>query len=118
MKIEISTQRRYVLVAVALLALLALTVGLSMVDLGHWGMPVAVTIAATKAALVLTVFMEVRVSGPVVRALAAASALWLSLLLGGTLADYMSRNGRAPAELNAHYSTERTLGKTSLNVVP
>jgi cytochrome c oxidase subunit 4 len=108
MKGEISV-RKYVAIAAALLGLLALTVALAHLKLGAWALPVALTIAAMKAALVLLFFMELRVSAQVVRVMATASLVWLMLLIGGTVSDYVSRN---------HSQSLPTSGSTSLNVAP
>jgi len=81
----------YVRTAAALLALLALTMGLSFVDLGAFNFPAAITIAAVKAVLVATIFMELRHSNRLLWALAAASLFWLAILVGGTFADIGTR---------------------------
>jgi cytochrome c oxidase subunit 4 len=83
----------YILVTVALLLLLTLTAWLSTLHLGPWSLPVALTIAVIKATLVILFFMEVRVSGQIVRVMVGASLVWLMLLLSGTTADYLSRAG-------------------------
>ncbi len=50
--------KSYVLTFAALLALTGLTFGLSFAPLGSWGVPVAITIAATKAILIALFFMH------------------------------------------------------------
>src|SRR5690349_21205020 len=80
-----------VLIAAALITLLAISVALSFVDLGPLNFPVAIAIAAVKAALVVLFFMEVRHSGPVVKAMASAGLLWLILLIAGSLSDLVTR---------------------------
>lgn len=88
-------QRRHtgtiIVVTVALLVLLALTVLLSFVDLGPFSLPVALTVAGSKALLVAVFYMELRDEQPTVRLAAAAGLLWFALLLGGTLADVLTR---------------------------
>jgi cytochrome c oxidase subunit IV len=78
-------------VAAGLLALLALTVGLAFIDMGPFNLLMALLIAAAKAALVVLFFMEVRYSSRLTWIMAGAGLLWLLLLIGGTLADYMTR---------------------------
>jgi cytochrome c oxidase subunit 4 len=78
-------------VAAALLVLLALTVGLSFVDLGRFNFAAALTIAAAKALLVAYYFMELNESVDAVRFMAAAGLVWLGLLLSGSLSDLITR---------------------------
>ena len=79
-------------VAAALLALLVVTVGVYWIDLGALNLPLAMLIAVIKALLVLIFFMELRHSRAITWILAAASAAWLVLLLGGILADVVTRH--------------------------
>lgn len=78
-------------VFVALLLLLALTVEAARHDLGRWNFVVAVLIAATKAGLIALVFMQLRLSTPLTRLMAAAGLLWLAILFSFSLADYWTR---------------------------
>jgi cytochrome c oxidase subunit 4 len=80
-----------VLTWVALMALLALTVGLAFVPLGPFKPLVAYAIATAKAALVLWFFMEMRREGGLLRLAAAAGFVWISILLTLSLADYLTR---------------------------
>ena len=68
--------RTYFLVFVALLALTALTLGLSFAPLGALEAPVALSIAGVKAALVGLFFMHL---------VEARRAYWLFLLVGAIL---------------------------------
>ena len=85
------TQATLYRVAAALMALLALTVGLAYVHLGPFNMAAALGVATVKALLVILFFMEVRYSSHLVWIVSALSLLWLFILLGGTLADYFTR---------------------------
>ena len=77
---------------IALMALLALTFGLAHVRLGAGNIVASLGIAATKAALVALVFMELRRS-PVLIVLFAAVALFgLALLFGLSGTDYATRS--------------------------
>ena len=90
--------RVYLAVFVALLALTALTVFAAGLDLGRANTPLALSIAATKAALVVLFFMHVRYASRLTQLFVAAGFVWLGFLICLTLADYLSRTvpfGRA-----------------------
>ncbi|OJU25833.1 MAG: hypothetical protein BGN91_09790 [Nitrobacter sp. 62-13] len=75
----------------ALLALLALTVTLSFVPLGNLNSGIALTIAATKAAIVAAVFMELRHRGTRTYIFAGAGLFWLGILLWLGMMDFLTR---------------------------
>ena len=85
------TTRTYLVVAAALLVLLAGTVGVSYLPLGAFGLVVALAIAGAKAALVALFFMHLRLSTPLTRLFAGAGLVWLALLMGLTMTDYLTR---------------------------
>lgn len=93
MENEITPVRTYFFVYVALLALLAATVALAYINLGIWNLVIAISIAIAKALLVLLYFMHVRHSQQMVKVFAIAGFLWLLILIGLTLTDYISRVG-------------------------
>jgi cytochrome c oxidase subunit 4 len=74
-----------VLVWLGLMALLALTIGVTFAPLGAWRFPISLAIAAVKAALVVWVFMELRAASGATRLVlvAALVALGLLMLLSG-----------------------------------
>ncbi|MDX1654872.1 MAG: cytochrome C oxidase subunit IV family protein [Candidatus Competibacteraceae bacterium] len=76
-----------------LLVLLALTVGLAFIRMGILNPIVALTIAAAKALLIALFFMHLRHSTTAVKLAAAGGLVWLSLLFGLSLADYLTRPG-------------------------
>ena len=76
----------------ALLLLTATTVGVSLIDLGPFNTIVALVIAAIKATLVVLFFMHVRYSPRMIGLTIFAGLLWLALLIGLTLTDYLSRS--------------------------
>lgn len=84
-------------VLAALLALLAITIGLALVDVdrylpGHgWAIPLAMGIAALKAALVVSYFMHVRYDTKLTRVFAAAGFVWLSILFVLVLIEVITR---------------------------
>lgn len=82
---------RLTLVFAALLVLTAATIAISFLPLGGWHTAVGVAIGAVKAGVVAVVFMEL-LHGDRSRLLAvAAGAFWLLLLIGLTMADYLTR---------------------------
>jgi cytochrome c oxidase subunit IV len=83
--------RTYFVVYAVLLVLLALTVLVAYLDLGPWGVILALAIAIVKALLVILYFMHVRASNPLVWVFAGAGFLWLAILLAGIMQDYISR---------------------------
>jgi cytochrome c oxidase subunit IV len=76
----------------ALVALLALTVLLSYQPLGAFNTPIALMIAALKAAIVAIIFMELCESRALVIAFALAGFFWLAILLWLAGADYLTRS--------------------------
>lgn len=77
---------------VSLMLLLALTVEAARHDLGRWNFPVAVLIAAVKAALIMICFMHVRRSGQITKLVVCAGFFWLAILFALSLADYWTRD--------------------------
>ena len=83
--------RTYVLVCVGLLVLTALTFGIAHVNLGGLNGPVALGIAAAKAALIAAFFMHLRSSWTMTRVAGIAGLLWLAILIVGTMDDILTR---------------------------
>lgn len=83
--------RIYGIVYVALLLLLALTVGAAQHDMGRWNFAVAGSIASVKAFLIVLYFMHVRGGTALVKLVIAAGLLWLLILFALSLADYWTR---------------------------
>jgi cytochrome c oxidase subunit 4 len=81
----------YVVVFVALVLLTGLTIWLSNVDLGRLHTTVGLAIAGTKATLIILYFMHVLHGSRLVWAIVATCLLFLAILIGLTLSDYMSR---------------------------
>lgn len=82
----------YVAVFMTLVALTALTVWAAGVQLGPWGDVVALSIATTKATLVVLYFMHVRYGERFLAVVAVAGALWLAILVAFVLADVLTRS--------------------------
>ena len=91
----------YAIILGCLLAFTALTVGASFVDMGdtqlpfglvvHWNPVVAIAIACTKMTLVVLFFMHVKYSTKLTKLTVGAGLFTFLVLVGMTLADYMSR---------------------------
>jgi cytochrome c oxidase subunit IV len=84
-------QRVYFWTFGALLGLLALTWGFAYINLGAWNAPIALTIAAAKALLIALFFMHLRGSRNLLYLAAASGIIWLIILLGFVLSDYITR---------------------------
>jgi cytochrome c oxidase subunit IV len=85
-------RRVYYRVYAALLGLALLTWGLSYVHLGDpLSVIVALTIAISKALLVVLFFMHVRYSSRLTWVVVSAGVFWLLVLLVFTLSDYLMR---------------------------
>jgi len=83
--------RIYVGVFLALMTLTALTVWAAGQDFGALNTVVALTIAVTKATLVVLFFMHVKYGTPLVKLIVVSALVWLGLLLSITMSDYASR---------------------------
>ena len=86
--------RTYASVLAALLALTALTIGVSYVDLGPFNTPLAMLIAAGKGLLVALFFMHLRRAHGVLWLAAAGGVFWLGILIVLTMGDYLTRPWR------------------------
>jgi cytochrome c oxidase subunit 4 len=73
------------------MVLTLLTVGVAFVDLGALNTILALTIAVTKALLVILFFMHVRYSSRLIWVCVAAGFFWLALLLTFVMGDYLTR---------------------------
>jgi cytochrome c oxidase subunit 4 len=82
--------RIYFLVFGALLVGTLATVLVAKVDLGVMNDVVAMVIAVTKALLVILFFMHVRYSTRLTALTALAGFVWLAILLGITMSDYLA----------------------------
>ena len=94
--------REYWLVFFVLMILLLATVGAAFINMGHYNVPVAFSIAILKAGLILWFFMHLKQSTRLSHVFAFASFAWLALMLIITLGDYFSRNIMGRAEEKTH----------------
>ena len=88
---HVSSPRFYVLIFVALIVLTFVTVWVAEIDLGAANDVVALTIAVTKALLVMIFFMHLRHSTRLTVLTALAGFFWLAILILITMSDYVSR---------------------------
>jgi cytochrome c oxidase subunit IV len=91
MKQHVASIRTNVAIFVALLVLLLATVGAAYAPLGPLHFPVAMSIAAAKAVLIVLFFMHALYSHRLTFVICVASLLWLSIMIALTLIDYHSR---------------------------
>ncbi len=83
--------RVYLRTFLALLGLLALTWGFAYLNLGAWNAPIALSVAVAKAILIALFFMHLRGSRSLLCLAAVSGIVWLIILLGFALSDYMTR---------------------------
>jgi cytochrome c oxidase subunit 4 len=88
---HVVSRRIYLAVAAALMILLALTFGVSHLDLGRFNLVVTLVIAFIKMMLVVLFFMELRWSDRLTWIVAGAGFFWLLILIGLTLSDTLTR---------------------------
>jgi len=82
----------YLGVFLTLLLLTFVTVEAARHDFGAWNNVVALTIAFTKAVLVIAFFMHVRWAGKLVVLVVGSGFVFLGILFLFTMADYVSRS--------------------------
>ncbi len=83
--------RIYFTIFAVLLVFTAVTVIVSGIDLGRMNTVVALTIAVTKAVLVLLYFMHLRYSTRLTWLVVSAGFAWLGLLILFTMTDVLTR---------------------------
>jgi cytochrome c oxidase subunit 4 len=90
---HIVSKKLYFVIFGALMALTAITVVAANIDLGSEKLNtvVALAIAVTKAVLVVLYFMHVRYSSRLTWVVVAGGFLWLIIMVGLTMSDYLTR---------------------------
>lgn len=83
--------RIYVLVFVALLVLTAVTTAIAFVDMGRLNAVLMLTIAVTKATLVVLYFMHLRYSSGLTWVVVSSGFVWLLILIVFTMSDIATR---------------------------
>jgi cytochrome c oxidase subunit 4 len=91
MNAHIPAIRTYLLTFGALLLLLGATVGAAFLPFGVLHFPIAMTISTLKGLLIALLFMHILESRRTMVVVAIASLLWLAIMIGLTLSDYLSR---------------------------
>ncbi len=91
MSAHISSVKLYFSIFLALMVGTALTVAAAYVDMGPLNNVVAMGIAIAKATLVILFFMHVRYSSRLTSMIVASAVLFLFILFGLTMVDYLSR---------------------------
>ena len=86
----------YVGVFMALMVLTLVTVGAAKMDLGLLNTPIALAIAATKAFLVMYIFMELRSASALTRLAALSGVVFLAIMLIMIGQDYAARSYMPP----------------------
>ena len=81
----------YFLVFAALVVLTLVTIEVALVDLGRLNTVVALTIAVTKALLVILFFMHVRYSSRLTMIVLGSGFFWLMIMIALTMSDYIGR---------------------------
>lgn len=81
----------FLAVFVSLLVGTIVTYLASFVNMGFLNTPVALLIAVTKASLVVLFFMGVRWNTPLTKVVAVSGFVWLMILFGLGMSDYLSR---------------------------
>jgi cytochrome c oxidase subunit 4 len=87
----ITPVRTYAAVFAGLLVCTLLTVLVAKQDFGFLNTAVALTIACFKATLVIWFFMGVRYNTPLTKVVVASGFVWLLILFGLGMSDYLSR---------------------------
>jgi cytochrome c oxidase subunit 4 len=88
---HVSSKGLYYTIFGSLIVLTVLTVAVARVDLGAMNTPIALAIAGMKATLVILFFMGVKYNTPLTKVVAISGFVWLILLFGITMGDYLTR---------------------------
>ena len=88
---HVSSKGLYVTIFLTLIVLTVVTVVIARLDLGSMNTPVALAIAGFKATLVILFFMGVKYNTPLTKVVAASGFVWLIILFGITMGDYLTR---------------------------
>jgi cytochrome c oxidase subunit 4 len=89
---HVVSQKTYLIIFATLMVLTLTTVGVALLDLGPLNTVAALVIAACKATLVVLFFMHVKYSKRIIPLVILSSLLWLGILIGLTMTDFLSRN--------------------------
>ena len=106
MSAHVASLKLYFAIFFALMIGTAITVAVAFINLGALNFPVAITIAVTKATLVILFFMHVKESSRLTKLVIGTGFFFLLVLFTLTMTDYLSRGWPtgappAPAETSA-----------------
>ena len=91
MSAHVVPRKTYFLIFGGLMVLTGLTVWVATFDLGRWNAIMALSIAVVKATLVVLYFMHVRYSSKLTWVFVCAGVIWVIILFGFTLSDFLTR---------------------------
>lgn len=80
----------------ALVVLLALTLWGAFLPIGGWNLPLALTVSAVQAGLVVVIFMGLGQAGGASRIAALCGVLWVALLISLVMTDLSTRQEFSP----------------------
>jgi cytochrome c oxidase subunit 4 len=83
--------KTYLLVFAALMVLMVITIGVAFLDLGALNTPIALTIAVTKATLIMAFFMHLKYSSKLTVLVACMGFFWLAIMMIFIMGDYLAR---------------------------
>lgn len=92
MSAKILPVKTYLQTWLALLVLLAVTVGAAFLPLGPFNVCVALAIAALKALIIVLIFMHIRWGSKLLHLAAFSGILWLAILISMVVVDYATRS--------------------------
>lgn len=95
---HITPLRVYLTVAAALLVLTAITVKISLINLGGWNLVVAIGIATIKASLVALFFMHLLYDKKIYMIVFGVGILFLAIFIALTMFDTLERGAVNPDE--------------------
>lgn len=88
---HVSSKGLYYTIFFSLIVLTGVTVLIARQDFGAMNTPIALAIAGVKATLVILFFMGVKYNTPLTKVVAASGFVWLIILFGITMGDYLTR---------------------------
>jgi len=89
---HVSSKGLYYTIFATLIVLTGVTVAIARMDFGAMNTPIALAIAGFKATLVILFFMGVKYNTPLTKVVAASGFVWLIILFGITMGDYLTRS--------------------------
>jgi len=89
---HVSSKGLFWTIFLTLIVLTGVTVVIARMDLGALNTPMALAIAGFKATLVILFFMGVKYNTPLTKVVAASGFVWLIILFGVTMGDYLTRS--------------------------